>query len=92
MGFHRWENGGAGDDVVVILNMANRSFDSYTLGFPRGGSWRVRFNSDWQGYSEAFGNFAGYDTEAFRGDRDGMRWSGNIGIGPYSALILSQDG
>ena len=28
--FHRWENGGPGDDVVVVANFANRSYDSYT--------------------------------------------------------------
>ena len=49
IGFHRWENGGPGDDVVVVANFANRSYDSYALGFPRAGQWRVRFNSDWQG-------------------------------------------
>jgi 1,4-alpha-glucan branching enzyme len=50
--FHRWENGGPGDDVVVIANFANRSYDSYTLGMPRAGQWFVRFNSDWQGYRQ----------------------------------------
>ena len=33
---HRWENGGAGDDVVVVLNFANRSYNSYRIGFPPG--------------------------------------------------------
>jgi 1,4-alpha-glucan branching enzyme len=89
--FHRWEHGGHGDDVVVVLNMSNRSYDSYTIGFPHEGRWNVRFNSDWNGYSEDFGNHAGYDTVGFSGGRDGMPCSGNIGIGPYSALILSQN-
>ncbi len=91
--FHRWENGGESDDVVVVLNFGNRSYSSYTIGFPREGTWYVRFNSDWQGYSPDFGNFPGYDTTANRtndGDTDGLPFSGNIGIGPYSALIFSQ--
>ena len=62
--FHRWDRGGPGDDVVVVLNLANRAYDSYTIGFPRGGAWRVRFNSDWSGYSPDFGNRLGYDTVA----------------------------
>ncbi len=91
--FHRWHNGGPGDDVVVVINFANRSYSSYTIGFPRPGTWYVRFNSDWQGYSSDYGNFPGYDTTAgksLREDTDGMGFAGNVGLGPYSALILSQ--
>ncbi len=89
--FHRWENGGPGDDVIIVANFANRSYDSYTLGFPRGGLWRVRFNSDWQGYSSDYGNQPGYDTLAEDGSQDNMPYHANVGIGPYSVLILSQD-
>lgn len=89
--FHRWENGGPGDDVIVIINMSDRSYDSYTFGFPREGKWNVRFNSDWNGYSDDFGNYLGYDTVSYRNGKDGMAYSGNVGIGPYSALILSQN-
>ena len=89
--FHRWENGGPGDDVVVVANFANRSYDSYALGLPREGQWRVRFNSDWQGYSADFGNQLGYDTTAGGGPLDNMPYQANVGIGPYSVLILSQD-
>jgi 1,4-alpha-glucan branching enzyme len=89
--FHRWEDGGPGDDVMVIANFANRSYDSYTLGFPRAGGWRVRFNSDWQGYSPDFGNQLGYDTFAGDGSRDGMSFEANVGLGRYSVVIFSQD-
>jgi 1,4-alpha-glucan branching enzyme len=88
--FHRWEDGGPGDDVVVVANFANRSYDSYTLGFPCAGEWKVRFNSDWQGYSEDFGNQAGYDTLAGGSPKDDMPYQANIGIGPYSVIVLSQ--
>ncbi len=89
--YHRWENGGPGDDVIVIANFANRSYSSYTLGMPRAGLWRVRFNSDWKGYSADFGNHLGYDTVAGGVPMDNMPLQANIGIGPYSVLILSQD-
>jgi 1,4-alpha-glucan branching enzyme len=89
--FHRWEKGGLGDDVVVIANFADRSYDSYALGMPRAGQWYVRFNSDWQGYSADFGNHLGYNTTAGGGSMDGMPFQANVGIGPYSVLILSQD-
>ncbi|MFM6320719.1 MAG: alpha-amylase family glycosyl hydrolase [Microcystis panniformis] len=90
MAYHRWDQGGAGDDVVVVLNLADRSYDSYSIGFPRGGTWYVRFNSDWNGFSPDFGSKPGYDTTANPGGQDGMPFAGNIGIGPYTALILSQ--
>jgi 1,4-alpha-glucan branching enzyme len=89
--FHRWEQGGPGDDVVVVANFANRSYDSYTIGFPRVGQWRVRFNSDWRGYSADFGDRLGYDTVAGDGPMDGMPFQANVGLGPYAVLILSQD-
>ena len=89
--FHRWENGGLGDDVVIVANFGNRSYESYSLGFPRAGYWRVRFNSDWQGYSADFGSQLGYHTFASGESRDGMLFQANVGVGPYSVLILSQD-
>jgi 1,4-alpha-glucan branching enzyme len=89
--FHRWENGGTGDDVIVVANFADRSYESYALGMPHAGLWRVRFNSDWQGYSADFGNHLGYDTLAVGGPMDNMPFHANMGIGPYSVLILSQD-
>jgi 1,4-alpha-glucan branching enzyme len=91
LAFHRWEHGGAGDDVVVVMNFANRGYDSYNLGFPREGFWRVRLNTDWSGYSSSFSNASGYDTAAYSGRADDMPCNANIGIGPYSVLILSQD-
>jgi 1,4-alpha-glucan branching enzyme len=90
--FHRWDQGGPRDDVVVVANFGNRSYDSYTVGFPRAGLWRVRFNGDWSGYSSDFGNQLSYDTTAIDGPRDGLSYQGDVGIGPYSAIILSQDG
>jgi len=88
--FHRWDQGGAGDDVVVLLNMANRAYDSYSIGVPREGLWRVRFNSDWNGYSPDFGNQSSLDTWSINGSQDGMAFHASVGIGPYSAVILSQ--
>ena len=58
---------------------------------PRAGQWRVRFNSDWQGYSADFGNHLGYDTLANSGSLEDMPFQANVGIGPYSVLILSQE-
>jgi 1,4-alpha-glucan branching enzyme len=90
IGFHRWDQGGPGDDVVVLLNMANRAYDHYVLGLPRPGVWHVRFNSDWSGYSPDFGNHASFDLATENAPLDNMPCSGALGIGPYTGLILSQ--
>lgn len=91
LAFHRWDRGGSGDDVIIVLNFANQSYDSYLIGFPRQGLWRVRFNSDWNGYSPDFTNHPSPDPTAGQPGRDGMPFSASIAFGPYTALILSQD-
>jgi 1,4-alpha-glucan branching enzyme len=88
--FHRWDQGGPGDDVVIVVNLANQSYDSYWIGLPRDGVWKVRFNSDWNGYSVDFGNQPSYDTTASQPGSDGMPYAGSVGIGRYTAIILSQ--
>lgn len=88
--FHRWKSGGPRDDVVVVANMANRSHDSYRIGLPRPGLWRVRFNSDWTGYGADFDGHPSYDTTADGGPADELPFSGNVGIGRYTAVVLSQ--
>jgi 1,4-alpha-glucan branching enzyme len=89
--FHRWDQGGAGDDVAVVANMSGRAYDRYRIGLPRDGQWRVRFNSDWRGYSAAFTDHPSFDLWTDAGSQDGMPCSGEIGLGPWSAVILSQD-
>ncbi len=48
--FHRYDSGGAGDDVVVVANFSHRSSEIYRIGFPAPGLWRLRLNTDWTGY------------------------------------------
>jgi 1,4-alpha-glucan branching enzyme len=76
--YHRWKDGGPGDDVVVVANFANWSYDDYVLPLPRPGTWTVRFNSDSDYYSPDFGNHGSCVAE------------GGVAIAPYSLLILSQ--
>jgi 1,4-alpha-glucan branching enzyme len=89
--FHRWAEGGPGDDVVVLANFSHLAREVYRIGFPRPGLWRLRLNTDWTGYSDDFGNFASTDVEAVEAECDGMKWSAEVGIAPYSLLVFSQD-
>ncbi len=102
MAYHRWHQGGPGDDVVVVVNLSHLAHENYTLGFPAPGTWRLRLNSDWNGYSRAFGNQACSDViagieqhddapNANAIERDGFPAVGTISIGSYSVLVFSQD-
>lgn len=90
IGYHRWQNGGAGDDVVIVANFSGTPYYNYNLGMPRWGMWRVRFNSDWSGYSSNFANTPTLDTDANGAPKDGMGQSANVTVGAYSVVILSQ--
>jgi len=90
LAYHRWENGGAGDDVVMVANFSNVPLPSLNIGFPRGGQWFVRFNSGAKVYDSAFDNGDSFDTVANPGGKDGLNFNGNVGVAPYSFVILSQ--
>jgi 1,4-alpha-glucan branching enzyme len=83
LAYHRWDQGGPGDDVMVIFNFSNQAITDYSMGFPKDGAWNVRFSSDWKGYSPDFTDVTSTDIEAGNNNA-------NISIGPYSVLILSQ--
>ncbi len=91
MAFHRWRDGGVGDDVVVVINLSDDAFPEYRIGFPAPGLWRLRFNSDAAVYCDDFGDFRSVDVTATADGYDGQRASGTVGIAPYTALIYSRE-
>ena len=90
LAYHRWENGGARDDVVVVANFSNSPQGNLNIGFPRGGQWHVVFNSGAAVYDPGFTNGDSFDTTANPGARDGLNFNANVGVGPYSVVIFSQ--
>lgn len=89
--FQRWDQHGAGDDVVAVLNFSHAPKENYEIGMPAAGLWKLRLNSDATVYSKEFLGFASGDLEAHEGERDGLAAHGALSIGPYSMLIYSQD-
>ncbi len=89
--FHRWDEQGPKDSVVVVVNMTNQNRDGYVIGFPRAGLWKTRFNSDSYNYGPNFANHPTPDVETRGEGSDGLPCSGEIGIGPYTVVIFSQD-
>lgn len=84
LAYHRWDHGGANDDTVIILNFSNTTHEDYELKFPAAGTWKVRLNSDWQGYSPDFTNVHTDDVVV-------EATTGRVRLAPYSVIILSQD-
>jgi len=91
LAYHRWDQGGAGDDVVVVMNLSQQAYGDYSLGFPQAGTWKVRFNSDDRSYSPDYGGIEQTEIEAIDGREDGMPYHAYVNLAPYTALILSQD-
>jgi 1,4-alpha-glucan branching enzyme len=92
LGYHRWNQGAGVDDLVVVANFSSTAFPSYTIGFPFPGTWFVRLNTDANVYSDAndFNAVNSFVTSAGPGGYDGMPFSGNVGIGPASLIVLGR--
>jgi len=88
---HRYKDGGPKDSVVVVLNFSTETFDDYKVGFPRGGSWKLRFNSDNESYDQDFSNLGVFDISTMEGEFDNLSNYASLQIPPYSALIYSQE-
>lgn len=86
--YHRWDQGGAGDDVVVLVNFSNTQFSGYTVGLPRGGRWEPVFNSDWNGYGSDYLNTFTAPVDAQPVPMHGLSHRGTFALGPYSCVIL----
>ena len=91
LAFHRSKVGGKGDSTVIFLNFSSNSYDDYVIGMPQEGVWKLRLNSDWEGYDKEFDNYVSTDSEATHGEYDNLPFNATISIAPYTALIFSQD-
>jgi len=91
LAWHRWNEGGPCDDVIVVASFSAEARRDQRIGVPRPGCWRVRFNSDWDGYDPEFETMEAHDSDAEPVAWDGMAHSIRLSVGPYSVLILSQD-
>ncbi|MBB5350599.1 1,4-alpha-glucan branching enzyme [Haloferula luteola] len=85
LGWHRWDEGGPGDSTMVVMNLTAQSYDFYELPFPAPGSWKVRFNADWEGYSEAFSDVGEPAIEVAENHL------GALPLPAYGFMILSQE-
>ncbi len=73
------------------MNFSNQPRTDYKIGLPSAGTWKLRLNSDWRGYSSAFHDSPAGDLTAAEAAYDIFPHSAPITIGPYTVLIYSQD-
>jgi 1,4-alpha-glucan branching enzyme len=71
----------AGDYVVVVANFFHEPQDGYVIGFPAAGTWKLRFNSDWQGYSDEFQDHPSSNVVAEPGEYDSFPFQAVISMG-----------
>jgi 1,4-alpha-glucan branching enzyme len=91
--FHRWNNGRPRGHVIIVVNMANQAFEGFKIGFPRTGKWEAHFNGYWSEYTiPASVTIVVKTWWRSESKRMGCPFIGIIGIGPYSAIIFSQEG
>ena len=90
LAYHRSTHGGAGDDVVVVVNLGNRAWESYRIGMPAVGQWRLRVNSDATIYSDEFGDADAFDVVSEDIAQDGMPASAVVNLAPYTALVYTR--
>jgi 1,4-alpha-glucan branching enzyme len=92
LAYHRWNQGGEEDDVIIVANFSGQTYQQYVIGFPYAGTWRVCLNSDAPIYSDQddFGAIHCADSIALSGSWDGMPYHGEVSIGPYSIVVFSR--
>ena len=90
LAFHRWHEGGPGDDVVVIINFSNVHISEYKIGMPQSGEWGIRLNTDWKKYDFSFSTEPGLSVFSDHQAYDQFEDSCVLNLLPYNALILSQ--
>ena len=78
----------ANDDVVVVVNLANKLWTKYRIGMPGEGNWALRFNSDAKIYSDDYGDL-GSDADAFE---ENGQTRVRVSIAPYSVLVYGLAG
>ncbi len=85
IGYHRWDKGGPRDDVLVIVNFGDSEQHNYQLYLPLPGTWQVRFNSSWRGYSDDFNEVSYHAVTTIAGETT------TIALPARGVIILSQE-
>ncbi|MGL4831643.1 MAG: alpha-amylase family glycosyl hydrolase, partial [Propionibacteriaceae bacterium] len=81
--FHRWRDGGVGDDVVVVASFSDRQLAEYSVAWAGAGRWQLLLNSDAAVYSDDFSNSPASDLILESNEAE-------LTLAPYSVLIFGR--
>ena len=90
MAYHRYDSGGIGDDVIILINNSVSAKTNVSIGLPRSGDWHLLVNSDWKCYDSSFSDIGKQTVAAQSGGQNGLSYHGVFDFPPYSFLIYSQ--
>jgi len=90
MAYHRYESGGPGDDVIVIVNNSASAKINVSIGLPRTGVWYCAMNSDWKSYDSGFSDIGKQTVDGQTGGMNGLPYHGDFDFPPYSFVVYSQ--
>jgi 1,4-alpha-glucan branching enzyme len=76
--------------VIIILNYSHHTHKGYRIGIPYDGSFKVRFNSGWNGYDESFAEVELVKIEAEGRSFEEKPYSILVDIPQYGGIILAR--
>ena len=83
-------HGASGEDVIVILNLRNKSYKRYDIGVAEAGSWRIRVDADWTAYGDDFGGGQTGSVDTLPIVKDGKPNTLPVKLGAYAAVVFSR--
>ncbi len=81
--------GSSGEDVVVIVNLRNKSYTSYDIGVADAGPWRIRLNTDSTLYGDDFVAGQTGAIAATKASKDGKPYTLSVQLGAYGAMVIT---
>lgn len=90
LAYHRWDQGGAGDSVMVVANFSSAPIVDYALGFPASGPWEVAFDSHASAYDATFEGQVSQSVTAVDGQFEAQPASARVAVAPYSLVIFTR--
>jgi 1,4-alpha-glucan branching enzyme len=82
--------GASGEDVIIIVNLMNKSYPEYDIGVADAGPWRIRLNTDSTAYSSDFAAGETGSVTARQEMKDGKPYLLPLVLGAYSAMVITR--
>ncbi|MEO7327310.1 MAG: alpha amylase C-terminal domain-containing protein, partial [Minicystis sp.] len=83
-------HGTSGEDVVVVLNLRNKSYQEYDIGVPSSGTWRIRLDAASTTYGDDFAGGQTGEVATLPVVKDGKPYTLPVKLGAYAAVIFSR--